>query len=176
MTIEICSEKDIPSLVNVSIQSYCEHYRYLWNDEGEAYIAENFSASNFRRQLDDKNVAMFLIYDEEVQPCGFLKLNIDKAYENYPADLSLELERIYLINKVSGKGYGKKAMDFVTSFAKNKNKKFIWLKVMDSSPAVNFYKKEGFGIIGKWRLQFPVMKEEFRGMHVMVKETDDVTH
>ena len=78
MTIEICSEKDIPSLVNISIQSYCEHYTYLWNDEGEAYIAENFSASNFKHQLDDKNVAMFLIYDEEVQPCGFLKLNIDK--------------------------------------------------------------------------------------------------
>src|SRR5688500_6209073 len=120
MTIEICSEKDIPDLLNVSLQSYREHYTHLWYDHGEKYMADNFNAENFRLQLADKNVALFLIRDDQHVPAGFLKLNIDKAWENYDATSSLELERIYLIKRVSGKGLGKKILDFVTDLAKEK--------------------------------------------------------
>ena len=170
MTLKICSTAHISTLVDVSIQSYREHYTYLWYDEGKKYIADNFNSESFKQQLTDANVALFLIYDEKKEAAGFLKLNIDKAYENYESQHTLELERIYLTKRASGKGLGKKVMDFAASFARDKNKKYILLKVMDSSPAVNFYRSAGFEIIGPWRLTFPEMKEEFRGMHVMVKE------
>ena len=169
MTIKTCSEGDISTLVDVAVRSYRQHYTYLWYDDGEKYIAENFSAENFRSQLRDENVAMFLIYLND-EPVGFLKLNINKGYEQYDAKNSLELERIYLLHKISGKGIGTEVLGFVTEFSRNKNKKYIWLKVMDSSKATDFYTRAGFQIIGKWQLGFPEMKIEFRGMHVMIRE------
>jgi diamine N-acetyltransferase len=170
MTIKPCTPEDIPVLLKVSIQSYKEHYLHLWYDNGKKYIADNFNTGNFQSQLADKNVALFLIYDDQNMVAGFLKLNIDKGWENYDATSSLELERIYLINSVSGKGLGTKVLDFVTGFSKEKNKKYIWLKSMDTSSAVKAYERWGFKIISPWTLTFPEMKPEFRGMHVMLKE------
>jgi ribosomal protein S18 acetylase RimI-like enzyme len=56
------------------------------------------------------------------------------------------------------------------NIAKEKNKKLIWLKVMDSSKdAIEFYKKMGFEICGTAHLNFEMMKPEYREMYVMRK-------
>ena len=171
MIVKACSESDIGELVRVSIQSYNEHYLYLWYDAGKKYVADNFNAQQFRDQLDDMNVALFLIYEEEASPAvGFLKLNIDKAYKSYTKEASLELERIYIVRSAAGKGVGKKVLEFTDEYAAKKNKRNIWLKAMDSAPATKFYQSCGYSIIDDFRLTFPEMKEEFRGMYVMLKE------
>jgi diamine N-acetyltransferase len=82
---------------------------------------------------------------------------------------ALELERIYLTKSASGKGIGSYVLNFIFDFARSKNKKFIWLKVMDSSEAVNFYKQHGFEICGTHHLDFTQMKPELRGMFIMKK-------
>lgn len=170
MYVKKCTEADIDDLLRVSIQSYNEHYVYLWHDGGKKYVANNFNTETFRQQIHDNNVALFLVYEnEDSPPVGFLKLNIDKAYDDKNEKESMELERIYLIKQVSGKGVGKQVLEFTDQFAREKNKKYIWLKAMDSTPAVDFYRKNGYNIIGDYMLTFPEMKKEFRGMHVMMK-------
>ena len=138
MTIRPCSFEDIPVLLQVSIQSYREHYLHLWYDNGKKYMDDNFNYQVFKSQLEDKNVVLFLICDEQKSPVGFLKLNIDKAWQGYDEASSLELERIYLIRNASGKGLGSSIIDFVANFAKLRNKKYVWVKSMDSGPGVNF--------------------------------------
>jgi diamine N-acetyltransferase len=171
MIIKACSESDIEELVRVSIKSYNEHYLYLWYDAGRKYVANNFNAQQFRDQLNDPNVALFLIYEGKDSPAvGFLKLNIDKGYKSYGRENSLELERIYIVRSAAGKGVGKKVIEFTDQYARSKNKKYIWLKAMDSAPATKFYQSCGYTIIDDFRLTFPEMKEEFRGMYVMLKE------
>jgi diamine N-acetyltransferase len=171
MIIKACSESDIDELVRVSIQSYNEHYLYLWYDAGKKYVANNFNAQQFKDQLNDPNVALFLIYEGKDSPAvGFLKLNIDKPYKSYGKETSLELERIYIVRSAAGKGVGKKVLEFTDQFALSKNKKCIWLKAMDSAPATKFYQSCGYTIIDNFLLTFPEMKEEFRGMYVMLKE------
>ena len=169
MEMKPCSIEDIPALLKVSNQSYRENYRYLWHDNGEHYIEDNFNSKSFELQLKDKNVALFLVLEDD-QPVGFLKLNIDSGYADHNASDTLELERIYLIKSASGRGLGKKVFDFVSTFAQKKNKKCIWLKCMDSGNALKFYKREGYDIITPWRLNLPFVKDEFRGMHVMMKK------
>ena len=170
MYVKACTDEDINDLVSVSIHSYNEHYLYLWYDNGKKYVANNFNAETFRQQIRDNNVAIFLIYESKyTSPVGFLKLNIDKSYGDKNELDAMELERIYLIKQISGKGVGKQVLEFTDQFAKERNKKYIWLKAMDSSPAVEFYAKSGYKIIGDYTLTFPEMKEEFRGMHVMMK-------
>jgi GNAT superfamily N-acetyltransferase len=167
MKVKVCTTEDIGELVRISTQSYRENYTYLWFDKGEGYVQENFNFSTFYGEMSDANSIFFLVYNEK-SAVGFIKLNIDKSIDDYSADAALELERLYFVKEVSGQGLGKEAIAFVANFAKERNKLVVWLKTMDTSGALDFYKKRGFQIIGETRVTFANIIEEFSGMFVMV--------
>ena len=166
---KVCSKDDISQLVAVAIQSYNEHYTYLWFDEGRNYVKNSFNTEQLAKEMDDKN-AIFFVVLMDGSPVGFVKLNIDKSIDSYTADEALELERIYFIRDVVGKGLGKETLSMITTFAKDQEKKVIWLKAMKGGEAQGFYEKQGFGLISETVLKLPFMKDEYRGMVVMLKE------
>jgi len=160
---------DAALLSDVAICAYSDHYLHLWYDEGKWYIEKSFSVESLLHELGDANAWFYIIYYNK-EAVGFLKLNIDAQLFNEENLHSLELERIYLRKKASGKGIGKYVLNLIMEIAKEKNKKLIWLKVMDSSTAaIQFYKKMGFEICGTYHLPFEKMKPEYRGMYVMKK-------
>lgn len=160
---------DVTLLSDIAIKAYSDHYLHLWYDNAEWYLNESFSVSTMEKELSNANALFYFIYFNE-ELAGFLKLNVDAGFEKYTADLALELERIYVRKAASGKGVGEFVMRFVFDFAVSKSKKIVWLKVMDSSAGpISFYKKNGFEICGTFQLDFPVMKEELRGMYIMKK-------
>jgi diamine N-acetyltransferase len=161
-----CTAKDIPAILRVALQSYREHYPYLWTDRGENYIRNNFTAEILAREIEtDKSYFYLLQVGDE--PVGFLKINDEKPLAPYPAGECLELERIYLLQKVSGKGIGKQVVEFVLRLAAERSRSIVWLKAMDSSPARKFYEKMGFTSKEAYQLDFPYMKDEFRTILVM---------
>jgi diamine N-acetyltransferase len=166
MEIKTCTQNDIKDLIEVSTKSYLEHYTYLWFDNGAGYIKSSFNIDKIKAEMTDSNSIFFLIRDEQ-KFIGLIKLNIDSELDNFSTDSALELERIYFIKEASGKGYGKDAINFVVDFAKQKRKKVIWLKAMDSSPAVDFYKKRGFTITSETNLNYPGIRHEFKRMFLM---------
>ncbi len=168
MKITPCSKNDIPNLISVARQSYKEHYLHLWYDGGDWYLQNNFTFEQFSKELSDPNAALFLISEENIS-VGFIKLNINKGYENYSDAEALELERIYFLKSAAGRGLGKATIEFIAEFANQKNKSVVWLKTMDSAPSVEFYKKVGFTILGDYFLPYQQMKVEYRGMFVMIK-------
>ncbi|MFD2514912.1 GNAT family N-acetyltransferase [Pontibacter locisalis] len=170
-TIQIthCTTKDLHTLQDIAINSYGDHYLYLWHDGGMWYIDRCFSDGALRKELEDPNAAFFLIYAAQ-ELVGFLKLNLHKAIEGFTEQEALELERIYLLKSASGKGIGKAAVDFTKQFSRERGKKVIWLKAMDSSKSVVFYEKNGFEKCGTYTLDFEAMKEEYRGMYVLKLE------
>jgi len=160
---------DAASLSAIAIKAYCDHYLHLWDDGGDWYIEKCFSISNLEEELADPNAVFYLVFDKD-EAVGFLKINIDAAFGGFSKKASMELERIYLTRDASGKGIGSYLLRWFFDFAIERNKKLVWLKVMDSSlPAINFYKRHGFEICGSARLDFVQMKEEFRGMILMRK-------
>jgi GNAT superfamily N-acetyltransferase len=172
LTITQCRAQDIPALLSVALQSYREHYLHLWEDAGEAYMKRNFSAAVIEKELAEEN-SFFYLLSLDNEWVGFVKINDEKAYGSYPKEECLELERIYLLEKVSGKGIGKRVMDFVVTLAREMNRKVVWLKAMDSSLAVLFYQKMGFQITGTFTLELPFIKDEWRGMLVMKKQIEN---
>lgn len=160
---------DAQLLNEVATKAYADHYLHLWHDAGEWYIDKSFAPANLAKELADKNALFYLVFYKE-EPVGFLKLNVDAAFENFSKADALELERIYLTKEASAKGVGQFLMNYTIDLAIAKNKKIIWLKVMDSSAGpIAFYQKNGFEICGTHYLNFPQMKEEFRGMYIMRK-------
>ena len=166
MQIKTCTQKDTRDLVEISTRSYLENYTYLWLDNGVNYINNNFNVDKINEEMSGANSVFFLVEDEQ-KPVGLIKLNIDSKTGNFSADEALELERIYFVKEGAGKGLGKKAIEFVKDFAKQKSKKIIWLKAMESSAAVAFYKKLGFTIAGETNLNYPGIKSEFQKMFIM---------
>jgi GNAT superfamily N-acetyltransferase len=161
--------KEIPLIVEVALQSYNEHYTYLWTDAGESYMVRNFSPHVIEKELAVESSEFHLLILDN-SPVGFLKINDKKALAPHSKEECLELERIYMLECVSGKGVGREAMNFVLNAAKERNRKVVWLKAMDSSLAVKFYKKMGFEITGSLVLDFPYMKDELRNLLVMKKQ------
>ncbi len=157
----------IPLLRDIAIESYSDHYLHLWHDGGAWYIEKCFGQNILETEFNDSNSSFFLVYYKEIL-AGFLKLNKDAAWENINSTEGLELERIYLLKRFSGKGIGKHLVKFTFELAREYNKKIVWLKAMDSSQeAIAFYNKMGFEICGKTRLEFEQMKSAYRGMVVM---------
>jgi GNAT superfamily N-acetyltransferase len=171
MQIRECTYSDIPALIEISTRSYHQHYTHLWHDAGENYIYSNFSYEKIETEMSDLNAVFFLIFNGE-RPVGLLKLNVDKGINDYSPEQSLELERIYFVKESAGRGLGTKAIDFVTGFARQRNKRAIWLKTMDGSQALEFYKKQRFDVVGETELNYPGVRDEFKKMIILCKEIE----
>lgn len=164
-----CTIKDAEKLADIAIRSYKDYYLYLWHDNGDWYIKRSFAPAVLQRELEDPNSAFYLLLANR-KTVGFLKLNIDQPLKNYEQYNCLELERIYLIKSATGKGLGRRVVEFCFEYAKGLDKEIIWLKAMDSSDAVLFYEKLEFERCGTSLLDFEQMKIEFRGMVTMMKK------
>jgi ribosomal protein S18 acetylase RimI-like enzyme len=158
---------DLTLLRNIAIQSYCDHYLHLWYDGGDWYLKKCFTVAVLEEEFNNENSCFFIAWLNN-EPAGFLKINKHAAWGEINAEDGLELERVYLTNTASGKGIGKQLIDITLAMAKDLNKKFVWLKAMDSSKeAIAFYHKAGFELCGTHYLDFEQMKEEYRSMVVM---------
>ena len=81
---------------------------------------------------------------------------------------ALYLEKIYFIKEWTGKGVGRKLIELTLHRAAELKRDCVWLTAMDTSDKpIAAYEKAGFTIHSHSRLDFELMKEEFRGMVVM---------
>jgi diamine N-acetyltransferase len=161
------------ALSELAIRAYRDHYLDLWHDEGAWYIQHSFAPYQLATELADPNARYFRI-DLERKPVGFLKVNLDNPLPGSPlpnesAVTDMELERIYLVDAATGQGVGQAAMNFVEMMARERGKQTLWLKSMDNSLALGFYKRLGFQQHGTHRLNFSQMKAERRGMVILKK-------
>ena len=162
--------KDAAFLSQVALVAYADHYLHLWYDGGKWYMEKYFSVEKLTQEISDINSRFFIAFLKE-SAAGFLKLNIHAPLEGFEEKNALELERIYLEKNAAGKGIGRKLVELAFKVAEENNKDMVWLKAMDTSEGpIAFYKKMGFKIAGTHRLKHPLMKEELRGMVLMIKE------
>jgi diamine N-acetyltransferase len=164
-----CTLAELPKLHHIAVEAYNDHYTYLWHDGGAWYVNRSFTEEALRDDMADPNVAYFIVYYKD-EPAGFMKFNKDKALAGYSDAECLELERLYLVDRASGIGIGKWAVDFAVQYALESDKRIVWLKTMDSSRSVDFYEQNGFAKCGTEELDFEMMKEMYRGMVVMKRE------
>jgi GNAT superfamily N-acetyltransferase len=159
-------------LSDLAKKIYIPHYPYLWNEGGiDWYINEYaYPVKKIAIEIADPNNLHFIAYLNK-EPIAYLKLNINAYSKGFDPNSTLELERIYILNTYLQKGVGTRLIQFVKNFAAKQNKKEIILKAMDSATdALQFYKKNGFEIVGDFQLPasvFILMKPEYRGMYIL---------
>ena len=162
------------ALSNLAKSIYVHHYAHLWLAGGMDWYMNEFAypVSKITNEIDNGNCLHYIAYVNN-KPVGYLKINIDAAIKGGDIKEGIELERIYIDASAVNKGLGTYLMNFVFDIAKSYQKKYIFLKAMDTAElALQFYKKMGYETVSSFRLSdttFHLMKEEYRGMCILKK-------
>lgn len=139
------SMDEVTDLRSLCIQTFAEAFAEQNTHENiEAYTRSAFNLEQLQLELKQENARwFFLILDNK--KIGYTKLNLFRdSDENVVLD-TMELQRIYILKKYHGNGYGKTFIEHAMSVAKTHNISTIWLGVWeDNLNALAFYKRCGF--------------------------------
>ena len=117
------------------------------------YIHESFESGKICAEIADKNAAFFIIYLNE-KAVGYAKMREGSKVDCIKNENSIELQRIYIIERVYGKEIGEQLLKYCLETAKTRGFETLWLGVWEENKrAQKFYAKYGFKRVGE--LMFP---------------------
>jgi diamine N-acetyltransferase len=143
--INKCSLEDTLTLQQLSQDTFNETFKHQNSPENmNAYLEKAFNLKQLEEELSNISSQFFFVYFNN-EAAGYLKVNINDAQSEEMGDDSLEIERIYILNKFQKHGLGKYLLNKAFEIAMELNKKKIWLGVWEENEnAIAFYKKMGF--------------------------------
>ena len=120
------------------------------------YIHESFELEKIRAEIEDQNAAFFIIYADE-KAVGYAKLREGSKVDCIKSENSIELQRIYVIERVYGTGIGESLLKHCLETARQRGFETLWLGVWEENTrAQKFYAKYGFSRVGE--ITFPYGK------------------
>ncbi|HEX8287876.1 MAG TPA: GNAT family N-acetyltransferase [Pyrinomonadaceae bacterium] len=126
------------------------------SDDLANYVMESFDREKIETDLNDRN-STFFIAELNGRAVGYAKLRENSEVECLKNENAIELQRIYILERVKGQGVGVELLNRCAETARAKGYETIWLSVWTENPsAVKFYEKFGFAIVGE--VQFPYGK------------------
>lgn len=150
MTLIIkAEEKDFRILTDISKVSFHESHGHSASENDiNNYVKEKYNHDVFINESNDSKNVYHIIYCNE-QPAGYSKIIYNASHPNVSLDNATKLERIYLLKEFYDLKLGAELLKFNIELSKQNNQSGMWLFVWKENPrAVNFYKKNGFQIIG----------------------------
>jgi diamine N-acetyltransferase len=131
------------------------------------YCVNSFSLKQLTSEFENAN-STFLIAEFNGKSVGYAKLREGKNIECLKGVNAIEVQRIYLLEKMKGKNIGKALMKKCCEIGREKGYETIWLGVWDKNIAAQkFYEKIGMKNIGT--TDFSDGKNEFINL-VFAKE------
>ncbi len=117
------------------------YHKILSRDQIKYMLETMYAREALEEQIsENKNYEYYLINYED-NTIGFLGFEFHYKDEN-----CIKLHRLYLIESAKGKGFGRKALDFLINKAKDSQTKRIILNVNKYNQALEFYKIYGFEV------------------------------
>ena len=117
-------------------------------DDITTYLKKAFNLISLEKEVSDTQNQFYFIENEN-GIVGYLKFRINNPHHFVPDLNSCKLERIYILKQYTNLGMGTQAlrfvMDQVKQFAQSKIYLYVWI---ENIPAMQFYKKMGFQIVG----------------------------
>ena len=143
---------------------------HLWkNNDPSPYIKESFTIDVVKDELKDNSASLWLIYRGNTA-VGILKLIKDTPITSHTSKETVLLEKIYILNKFSGKGIGSLTLSWVETYCLKANRQVLWLETMQKGAALNFYLKNGYHIIREKKLNFDQVLEKQKPMYILSKK------
>ncbi len=134
-----------------------------------AYSLEAFSLQQLTSEFEDSN-STFIIAELKGKAIGFAKLREGKKIECLNDKHAIEVQRIYLLEKVKGRSFGSCLLERCFQIGKEKGYETVWLGVWDQNLAAQkFYKKLKFENVGTTEFAYG---DETTTSFVMIKDIE----
>lgn len=149
------------------IAAYLDHYTHLWkNGNPEPYFNQYYQPEVVKNDLENENFkhGIVSIAGEMV---GIFKLDLNRPHPDFFPGNTLFIEKLYLKKIVTGGGLGSALMHQFCDWARQLDKRGIWLETMYKGPARNFYTQYGFEYLGPTAVPYPEVFEDERDMWTM---------
>lgn len=112
------------------------------------YIHESFNPEKIAAELADSNATFFIVYRND-RAVGYAKMREGSKYECVTSENAVELQRIYIVERVFGTGVGEHLLKFCLDKARRRGFDTLFLGVwQENKRAVRFYEKHGFRTAG----------------------------
>ena len=112
------------------------------------YILDAFEINKIRAEIENPQATFFILYLDG-KAVGYAKLREDSEVYCIENETAVELQRIYLVERVFGKGLGKLLLNHCLEYAGQKGFSTLWLGVWEENiRARKFYEKYGFRRVG----------------------------
>jgi diamine N-acetyltransferase len=149
LEIRFATIKDLNLISALGITTCYEAYFELDPSHDLAdYCVNFFSSEQVETELNDKN-STHLIAEFNGNAVGFVKLREGKQIDCLKDKNAIEVQRIYVLEKLKGKRIGESLMMRCFEIAKERGYETLWLGVWDKNlPAIKFYEKLGMSNIG----------------------------
>ena len=142
-------EKDAELLSEIAKLTFIEsHGSSAKAKDVNKYITDKYSVNVFKEELSDaKNIYYIICHNK--RPIGYSKIIFDAPYEGSQVKSITKLERLYLLKEFYNLKLGSELFQFNIDLSKRNKQMGMWLFVWkENHRAINFYKKNGFDIIG----------------------------
>jgi GNAT superfamily N-acetyltransferase len=117
------------------------------------YAAEHFTVGLLSQQLQDSSI-VHLLAIVAGEPIGYAVLRLGMPPDCVRGPRPVELGRLYLEQRVVGRGYGAALMQACLGEAARMGCETIWLGVWEENHRARaFYKKWGFQDIGRYEFE-----------------------
>ncbi|MEP6711883.1 MAG: GNAT family N-acetyltransferase [Ferruginibacter sp.] len=150
ISIQIAKTNDAEIISEISRKTFYDSFAAdNTKEDVTTHMQEYYNVAKMKEELADKN-NIFLLAWYENELVGYVKMRVDAKEESKDLLQPIEIERIYSVKNMIGKGVGKAMMQRCLDIAKEKNKQTIWLGVWEKNfSAMAFYTKWGFEKFGQ---------------------------
>jgi len=147
--IRLAVRADAELIADLSRQTFRDTFAAQNTKEDmDKFLNEQFTKRALMREVEDGE-SVFLIASVDHEIAGYARLR-PRSRPEFEDQLSLEIARIYAVNKMIGKGVGSALMQECIRIAKEKNQQLLWLGVWkENKTAIEFYKRWGFEIFAE---------------------------
>lgn len=143
MKIIKAEKEDISIIQFLAVESWNFHYQNILSKEQINYMLKlMYSEEELMKHFENPNYEyyIFKLNDENFGFMGF-------EYDYEPN--TTKLHRIYFLPTAMGRGFGRKATDFLKEKVKEFGNNRIILNMNKENPSKNFYEKCGFQIFSE---------------------------
>lgn len=138
--IKVKTKKQIEETAKLASEIWHEHYSSIISEEQIDYMVEKFqSAEKISKQIKKENYEYYNFVEDNksVGYFGFVEQDGEALF----------LSKIYLLKSERGKGFSRKAFEFLKKEAKKRGLSKIWLTVNKGNKhSIEIYKKFGMYI------------------------------
>ncbi len=161
---------DVSRWISIGSRAYADHYTHLWpNGDPRPYTSRNFTPETVATDFSNERFVHWVI---QIGPedAGICKVDLLRNHPEFHPGGAIHLEKLYLKKEFTGRGYGSDVLELLYAYCRQNNKIAVWLDTMKEGPALQFYLKNGFRILGETAIPYPEVLPGAGAMWILGRE------